>query len=656
MGQHDLLHAIQLMPGIKAGNDASNGIYVRGGGPDQNLVLLDGATVYNTSHSFNLFSVFNANAIKNIEVIKGGFPARFGGRTSSILNIRMKEGNAKKMTGEVSLGYLTSQLTLEGPIRNDKTTFLLSARRTFLDLLLAPLAKLASTGDTTLSQGLVFYDYSAKINRRLSDRDRIFLSAYASGDGFKGGLTVKTNGPDYFMKTESKFGLKWTNTTSSSQWTHVFNPKLFSNLLVSYDKFSLSILADESNEATKNHVTSSASFSQRFSSVIEDYSGKLDFDYYPSSRHSIKYGASFQLHKYTPGANSYRANGGKDQTDTTFKTNQYRSKELSLYFEDEVELNSETSINGGIRLAGFVVQHKFYSSFQPRISVRRLLNETTTLNISYSSMAQFIHLLSSSTLGLPFDLWIPATSKIPSQRSNQVAVALSRKISGGRYEVSFESYYKAMKGLIEYKSGANFLDSKNNWEEKVEVGGRGRAYGVETFFQKKSDVITGWIGYTISWSNRQFANINGGQWYPYKFDRRHDVSIVTSYKPNSKIDLSCSWVFSTGNATTFPQGTYPFVDTGFSQQFAENQDVEGIYYYGRKNSLRMPNYHRLDLGLNFHRQKKHGVRAWNFSLYNAYGRKNPFFLFPANNSQGQRVLNQVSMFNFVPSFSYSFKF
>jgi hypothetical protein len=650
LGEVDIIKAIQLLPGVQS-SEGTSGFYVRGGGPDQNLILLDGVPVYNASHLGGIFSVFNADAIKSVRLTKGGFPARFGGRLSSVLQIDMKEGNLKKFKGDLSIGLISSKFTFEGPIIKDKTSFIISGRRTYIDLIAAPF--LPNTTDLTL----YFYDLNAKVNHKISKKDRIYLSAYTGKD--KLGIDFVEN----FENEQSSlnFGLGYGNITSTLRWNHLFSDKLFSNTTLTYSRYSFN--TDFGVNSTYNTDDGTEIFDINFGylSGIEDLGARIDFDFIPNPNHEIKFGLSYTNHDFFPGETNLSINEILPDTsqnlslDTIINfSGNTKADELYFYLEDNLTITNRLKANIGAHL-GYYNTNRLNSllnsnlSFQPRISVRYLLNDRWSLKGSYAEMTQNIHLLSNSSIGFPSDIWVPATDSVPSQTSKQWAGNISTELASGEYELSLEGYYKTMGNLITYKAGYSNLSSTESWENSVETNGKGESYGAELFLQKKKGKTTGWIGYTLSWTNRKFDNINFGDWYPYKFDRRHDFSLVLSHKFNDKWDAGLTWVYGTGNAITFPQAIY------FGDVSGSSQNVDYIESYGDRNSTRLNAYHRLDFGLNKTKKTKRLTKVLSVGAYNAYSRKNPFFAY-LTYEQGLRVAKQVALFPIIPSISYRIQF
>lgn len=648
LGEVDIIRAIQLLPGVQSGNEGTTGFYVRGGSPDQNLILLDGVPVYNASHLFGFFSVFNADAIKNVNLVKGGFPSRFGGRLSSVLEIDMKEGNMREFHGEGSLGLISSKLTLEGPIWKDRTSFIVSGRRTYYDLLARPFMPEGTTF------GYYFADFNAKVNHIISRKDRIYASYYNGIDDFMFRDEYEEDpffgGGDYVARDESR--LDWGNHTAALRWNHLFNDKLFSNLSLTYSRYRFRV----GFESYYKEDTFEVSNGFEYFSQIEDLGLRYDFDYSLGRNHQVRFGASYTHHTFKPGVAQIQETFNDFSLDSIMNLSKIvRAHDAFVYVEDDWKVNERLRINYGLHYSAYQTDdNAFYHSLQPRFSGRYLVNDDWSLKASYALMNQYIHLLSNTGIGLPTDLWVSSTAKVKPQLSQQVAIGSSHKLPWLKLDFSAEAYYKVMENLIEYKEGATFL-SNIDWQEAVETDGRGEAYGLELLLRKKEGKTTGWIGYTLAWSNRQFSNLNRGEWFPYRYDRRHDVSIVLNHKFSDRFDLGVTWVYGTGNTFTAPIATTLIGSGSIGAGFSPWQNT--IDVYSDRNALRMPAYHRLDLGFNWHKKTKWGRATWNVSVYNAYSRQNPFFLYIGENWQtGERRVNQVSLFPIIPSISYQFQF
>jgi hypothetical protein len=654
LGETDVLKALQLLPGVQSGGEGQNGLNVRGGSPDQNLILLDGVPVYNASHLFGFFSVFNADALKHVELVKGGFPARYGGRLSSVIDISMKEGNMDHWTAEGSVGLISTKLLLEGPLVKNKASVLFSARRTYLDYTLLPLMKVIADEEDIPSY--FFHDFTAKVNYIVSPKDRIFASAYVGLDKFKVRNNYESYDGIYSTENSDNFFLKWGNTTAALRWNHVYGKKMFSNLTAIYSKYKLSAGSIFEQKATdpQSGSTFFRSNSIEYGSDIHDWGLKLDYDYFPSPKHNVKFGAGGVLHTFAP--NVVQLSAYSDTTTTpseiTQAPPQTHGMEYTAYIEDQFDLGKRLNANIGVHTSAFAVRNVWYTSAQPRVSLGYALGKVS-LQASFATMTQFLHLLTNSGIGLPTDLWVASTDKVPPQRSWQATLGISgrKTLWGVPLNWSIEGYYKDMRNLIEYREGVNFLasgpdgdfdNSGNTWEEKVEKG-RGWSYGSEFFVRKQEGRTTGWLKYTLSWSNRQFDNINNGVAFAYRYDRRHDIALVLSHKLGKKINLSGTWVYTSGAAVSVPLAQYySHPDIGYTY----------VDYYNTRNNVRMPAYHRLDVGIEFHKQKKWGERTWVLSFYNAYSRQNPYFIY----NDGKEVFKQVSLFPIIPAFSYQFKF
>lgn len=676
LGEADILKTIQLMPGVQAGMEGFSGLYVRGGGPDQNLILLDGTPVYNADHLLGVFSIFTPEAVKKVTLFKSSFPARYGGRLSSIVDVRTNDGDMRKFHGALSIGTLTSKLHLEGPIVKDRTSFSLSARGTHLSLL----ASLFSSGGEKYNY--YFYDINAKVNHKFSDRSRLFLGFYNGQDHYR--FDIKEDNSSYYVDQEpvqsksstfeDKNSLGWGNTIATGRWNYVFNNKLFSNTTVAFNSYRMIM---KSSTEQQNYFESAPlpyiyQFNSKYRSGIRDWSFRTDFDYTPAPAHHIKFGAEYLYHTFRPETSTSKIkedNMGELVQDTLYSgiTNSYlHGHEASIYAEDNFDLGSRTSINAGLHLSLFNTQGKNYFSVQPRISARYRFDHGFSVKASYSKMAQYVHLLSSTPLSMPTDLWVPITKNIRPMYSNQYS-------AGGYYtgipgwEFSVEAYYKQMRNVLEYQNGVSFFGSSTNWEEKVEMG-KGRSMGIEFMAQKTLGRTTGWLAYTLAKADRQFevGGINNGERFPYKYDRRHNVSLSINHKFSSRIDIAASWIFSSGGTATVPeQQTVIVKPDGTLQQTG---------YISRRNNYRLPASHRLNLGINFNKKTKHGMRTWNISLYNVYNAMNPTLIYTDTKESQQllyrdengnyhyeydntkTVIKKLTLLPIIPSVTYTYKF
>ena len=647
MGEVDILKTIQLLPGIQAAGEGNSGFYVRGGGPDQNLILLDEAVVYNAAHLFGFFSVFNADAIKNIEVIKGGMPANYGGRLASVLDITMKEGNAKEYKVDGAIGAISSKLTLQGPIKKDTGSFIISGRRTYTELWMPLIFKASPEAADFEGTGYYFYDLNAKINYRISDKDRFFMSGYFGRDVFK------------FSRGQFKVRIPWGNSTASLRWNHLFSKKLFLNTSLIYNDYNFSFEAQQDE------------FKLKLFSGVRDYNLKLDFNYFPSVRHNIKYGVNYIYHTFTPSSAS--ASQGETIFNTGESIKQY-AHESAVFINDEFDWTDRLSVNGGLRISlfnhvgpfkrfekndigattdsiiysgGEVI--KTYSGVEPRLTFRYTLDSKSSVKAAFTRNFQYIHLASLSGVSLPTDVWVPSSDKVKPQIGNQYAAGYFRNFYENKYEGSVEVYYKTMENLVEYKEGALPGDNINDNSDNHLTFGTGDSYGAEFFLKKRTGQFNGWIGYTWSKTFRTFPEINQGKTFPAKYDRRHDLSIVGTYEINEKWSVSATFVYATGNAITLPVARYM---------------IEGniVNEYGERNSFRMAPYHRADISVNMKGKKRKRYQSnWNLSVYNIYNRANPYFIYFSNEGNiysGNLEIKakQVSLFSILPTITWSFSF
>ncbi|MBN2610498.1 MAG: TonB-dependent receptor plug domain-containing protein [Bacteroidales bacterium] len=664
LGEVDILKTLQLIPGIKAGNEGTSGIYVRGGGPDQNLFLLDGVPVYNINHLFGFFSVFNADAIQNITVYKGGFPARYGGRLSSVIDIRMKDGNSKEFQGEASIGLISSKISLEGPIVKDKASFIISLRRTYFDLFLHPIQK--AINDNTKS-GYYFYDLNGKINYRLSDKSRIFLSVYSGLDKAYSKEKHEWENYERTLKTyyNSESAIYWGNITAALRWNYMASKKVFTNTTLTYSRYQFDLSMH--NEQTTKPVAQTDDYlhSTRYFSGISDISGKFELDFIPSPAHYIRGGFNYIYHTFHPGISVSRIKTDiiSQNVDTTIGNRDIYSHESFAYIEDDITISKRLKANIGFHYSNVLVKSAFYQSLQPRISARFLLTDDWSVKASYIRMVQYINLLTNTTVGLPTDLWLPVTERVKPQKSDQYALGTAIKLFKD-YSLNLEGYYKTMHNIIEYKEGASFFSQSDGWEDKI-ANGKGWSYGAEILIEKNEGKTRGWIGYTLSWTNRQIEEVNFGKVFPYRYDRRHDISVAITRYISKRVDLGITWVYGTGRAITLARQKYP----SLLEYFNSNQDNENFYpsdnsvieHYESRNGFREPAYHRLDFSANFHKKVRWGERTFSFGIYNVYNRQNPFYLYYGykygiSSSSENIYLLQRSLYTFMPSIRYSLKF
>ncbi|MCW3084198.1 MAG: TonB-dependent receptor [Bacteroidetes bacterium] len=677
LGEVDVLKTIQLLPGVKSAGDGNTGFYVRGGGPDQNLILLDEAVVYNASHLLGFFSVFNGDAIKSVDLIKGGMPAQYGGRLASVLDISMKDGNNKEYRAEGGIGLISSRLTLEGPIKKDKASFIVSGRRTYIDAISRPFAK---PGSTLKHSGVFFYDLNAKLNWRISDKDRIFASGYFGRD------IMQFNDPSAGFS----LNISWGNSTGVVRWNHLFSDKLFMNVSAIFSDYNFDFKAGQ------------AGFDFGLHSGIRDWNGKVDFGYFPSVRHEVKFGINYIFHTFTPTSVSAK----QGDVDFNFPVIKERAHEAAIYASDDFDVTDKIKLHAGLRYSYFLKVGPFdryvkdpitgqnsgiihytsnqkikdYGGLEPRFNIRFTLNSKSSIKASYTYNLQYIHLASLSAVTLPTDVWVPSSELVQPQKGTQYSVGYFRNFKDNTYEASVELYYKTLKNQIEYKDGSLPGASINDNADNSFVFGTGQAYGAEFFLKKRVGKFNGWIGYTLSYTTRVFPDLNRGKQFYAKYDRRHDASVVLSYDLNKKLTFSTIWVYGTGNAITIPTSYYVI-------------DGHVTYEYSDRNAYRMPAYHRLDISINYTpdrakhlaRKKqvltdkaqregkdpetvvvpkkwlKHYESSWNLSVFNVYNRHNPYILYFANEGSVTSgnlhiTAKQVYLFPVLPSVTWNFKF
>jgi hypothetical protein len=631
-GEQDVLKTIQLLPGVSSAGEGNTGFFVRGGQADQNLVLLDDAPVFNPSHLLGFFSVFNSDAINDVKLYKGGVPANFGGRASSVLDVRMREGNAERFTASGGIGLISSRLTVEGPLAKNGSSFLLSGRRTYADLFLV-----FTNNERLKGSQLYFYDLNLKTHIELGEKDRIYVSGYMGRDILKTGL----------------FGFNWGNKVGILRWTHVFSPKLFSNTSVIYNDY------DYITEANLDY-----SFDLKAGIIGKNI--KQRFTWYLNNNNTLLFGAEVNNYIFKPGSLKLIS---LDQDAQNFNVAQKEGIESAIYVSNEQKIGEKLTLGYGLRLTNFyrigpsteysfnargeeVDSTKFadgnwynpYWNLEPRFNATYVFDENTSVKLGFNRMAQYIHLLQNSTGGTPVDYWIPSSPNVKPQIADQISAGFFQNFSDNRYQFSFETYYKAMQNQIDYRTGANIL--LNEKVERELLYGVGKAYGAEFLIEKKEGKLTGWIGYTLARSRKKIEGINKDEWYNARQDRIHDLSIVAIYQLNKKWTFSANWVYSTGNAITFPAGKY-YIDGSIANLYTE------------RNGYRMPDYHRLDVGVTWLiAQKRYYRSELNISVYNAYAHKNPYsYIFSEDGDRpGQTKTTMVYLFSAIPSVSWNFKF
>ena len=656
LGEKDVIKALQLLPGVQKGTEGSTALFVRGGGPDQNLLLLDEATVYNANHLFGFFSTFNGDALKSVQFYKGSFPARYGGRLSSVVDMQLKDGNREKFHGEGGIGLLSSRLTLEGPIQKTKSSFLVSARRSYIDLLTVPFTK---REDSYFAYR--FYDLNAKLNFDLGPKDKLFLSGYFGNDRLQ--LVDKVGRSTSSIQSTTDLG--WGNATGTLRWNHVFNPKLFANTTLLLTDFNFRFADDLRRDYTDGRppVTEFA----EFASAVRDYSLKADFDWSPNPAHALKFGGLLTLHRFQPRAYVLEDVANQQRSASA---QQFHNQEFALYTEDIYQPTGRLSANAGLRLSGLRTATRTYLFAEPRLTLGYRLRPDLSLRGAYARNNQFVHLLSNTGIGLATDLWVPATDRVPPAQADQISAGLTKTFAKPGLTLTVESYRKWMRGIVAYREGATFLALGDGprevaWEDNVTTG-RGLSYGTEVLLQKTGGRFTGWLGYTLSWTVHQFDELNGGKRFFPRQDRRHDLSLVGTYRLSPKVELSANWVYGTGQALTVPQGYYTATSGIGGNEFGPTGPrpalprPQAIDYFGPRNSFRAEAYHRLDLAVRFFKQKRWGERFWEVGLYNAYNRRNPFYYYLKTTYSGaagrSTSLEKRALFPVIPSVTYNFKF
>lgn len=650
MGESDLVKSLQLLPGIQATNEGTTNLSVRGGSFDQNLFLLDDAPVYNPSHALGFFSVFNSDAIKSVKVYKASFPAQYGGRLSSIIDIHMKEGNSKQFSASGGIGLIASRLTLEGPIAKDKASFIVSGRYSYAGLtangagLLGQSLRIESLRDFNAHNEINFYDLNAKVNYKVNDKNHLFLSAYTGADHF------------FYYAIDDNSSMDWGNITGTARWNHVFNSRLFANTMLIYSKYDYSyILKDDARHF-------------KWSSNLQEMDIKTDFDYFLNPNNHLKFGISAENHHYFPGKVEPR-----DATSITkpFTLDKQRAVISTAYLNNEQRISDKIGLDYGLRYTTFFLLGestvytyspgmemidsvnyssgelvKFYHSLEPRLSLRYQLTGNSSLKVSYSKTVQFQHLIGNSSVGLPSDVWVPASTYIKPQWANQIAVGYYRMFAQNQYEFSTEAYYRKMHHVIDYRDNADLF--LNPHIETQVLEGDGHSYGMEFYLEKKVGRTTGWLSYTLSKTDRQINGINNNQAYPATYDKRHNLSLLLNYKLSATWSASSIFKYTSGGYATIPEGTFNYYGAAFN-------------YYTSRNGFKLPSYHRLDLSFNYQSRRnkyRKWKTEWNLGIYNVYDRKNIFALFIKQDDyeiDSSRAY-KMYLYGITPFVTFNFKF
>lgn len=641
-GEADIIKTLQLTPGVSAGTEGTAGMYVRGGNVDENLFLIDGNPVYQINHIGGIFSAFNPEAISGMDFFKSGFPSRYGGRLSSVVDVHTKEGNMKEYHGSASIGLISGNLNFEGPIIKDRTSFNIGLRRTWLDVLSAPAVaianKITKKDGTRLRARYAFHDLNLKVNHIFNDRSRMYLSLYNGNDVLKGGSTdFPDQDSDNNYNYDSDVSLRWGNIMATAGWTYVFNNRLFGKVSGVFTRYHSRLRNTEhdvvGNEGDEDY---SDSFRENETNTgITDFGLRTSFDYLPASAHHIRFGGDYLVHRFHPEYNRSVAYEKNEETSVEigqeFANDLLWGHEAGVYAEDDWTLSSAVRLNAGLRFSLFNVQGKTYTGLEPRVSLRWLLDDNLSFKASYSRMNQYVHLISNSFISLPTDAWMPVTRKLKPLISDQVSAGFYYNLNK-EYNFSVEGYYKTLDNLLEYRDGHTFTPSFVNWEDKL-TAGEGSSYGAEFMVRKETGRTTGWVGYGLSWSDRQFDELNQGARYPARFDNRHKLNIVVMHKISPKVELSAAWSYASGNHVTLSLENYYENGTG-SPTNNDNHYMdasESIDYYEGRNNYQLPAYHRLDLGIKIYRPKKKGrMGIWTVSIYNVYSRMNPFMIYKSD--------------------------
>jgi hypothetical protein len=642
LGEADLIKAIQLLPGVQACNEASGSLMVRGGGADGNLILLDDVPIFNVSHLWGLFSVFDPNAIKSLEFYNGGFPSKYGGRSSSVLDLRLKDGNKYEHHGNVSVGVVASKIFMEGPIIKGKSSFIFSARRTYLDGLSAVYQKIKYKNYDRYRNGFYFYDLIGKISWDIGTKDRLFFSVYTGTDK---NYSIEEKDTSSILNST----IKWGNITSAIRWNHKWTPKLFSNITATHTLFNYYVdrkgLDSDSIEYALNNFN--------YTSNIRDLGVKLDASYYCSQQLKVDFGAFVSKKFYNTGQSEYFIQRSRDATDTStvfYSTPLLESFESGAYVMANFSLFHLVDPALGVRMTSYKQGDEAYVYVEPRMSIKIAPDAIPVeINGAYTIMHQTIQLLSNYGISLPIDLWIPATSDYEPVQSEQISAGIDY-LPNNDFRFSLNAYLKTMSNLVDYEVGEAFSPTDLNWEEKICIG-KGRSKGIEFLAEKQSGKLTGWLSYTLSKTENRFDGINDGTWYPSTYDHRHEVHVVGNYILKEGVRINFVWLFATGSAITVPESKY-YCMTSFLTQTVQ----DALFTYTERNGSRMPSYHRLDGGISFTKYLKQGKRTWSMGAYNLYNRKNPYYLSVTTNNRSELQYDTNSMLSFIPYLTYSYEF
>lgn len=655
-GEQDVLKSLTILPGVQQGHEGSAGLFVRGGSPDQNLILLDGVPVYNATHLFGFVSVFTPEALQSVDFYKGGFPARYGGRLSSVIDVRMKEGNKNKSQTDLTIAPVTSKFTHEGPIKKGKSSYLISARRTLLDLFVTGVAKISqASNEEVVVPGLNLYDLNAKLNFDLDAKNRLYVSFYGGGDRLSSNFKDSYSYEGGETKQSTKVKLKWGNRIGALRWTSQLGNRLYLNTTLSsgsfkyiiHNRYKQSVKKDDDKEVIWSDID--------YKTRVNNNKLQFLFDWY-LPKNKLQFGASGEINNYLPGEQLIERHDGEKLKRGNRKVN---NKAMAYFIDDQLSIGDKFTIQGGLRIGLFDLQGKWYSYLTPRANTKFAVSHNCNLFLSYAKMAQPLHLLTNSSVGLPSDIWVPATENVKPETSQQITLGTELKFKD-KLTYKFDSYYKTMDGVINYRAGHSFMDIYDDWEGLVETG-TGEAWGFENSWRYKTPRLNSWLNYTLSWNKRKFVSINNGEAFPFKFDRRHDINLGCVYKLAKNIECSAVWTFQTGMAATVPVQDYPAAGpidywiTDFITGF-DIEDTHRIQYFKETNTYRLPAFHHLDMGITFKKQLGTTFREWKIGVYNAYARQNAYMYYPQTSPTGETKYKQVCIFPAIPSISYHIKF
>ncbi len=651
LGEADLARMLQLMPGIQSGKEGTGGLYVRGGTNDQNLILLDGMPIYNANHIGGFISIFNPSSINYLKMYKAGFPARYGGRLSSILEVRMKDGNMNEMKRGYSIGTISGNFYFEGPIKKDTSSFIIAGRRTLFDLFTSAFNYLDTNGES--NGGYSLWDLNAKYNKKLNGTSRVFLSYYSGRDKFFGSSNDTGTMDGETFKSSFSHRNSWGNTMASLRLNKLYSSKTFANYTVGFTNYL-------NKTVTKNKIKSDKNFSgegyTKNQSAITTLVLSADIESVANNFHSFNMGVQSNLNIFSPSSNKSTTSLNEEILyDSLWGAEAIVLPEVSLYFSDQIQLTPKISFDLGLRWVNYFIEKELFPVIEPRITANYNINKLTALKFSYSRMSQFVHLVSTSDQAESSDFWFPSTSDISPEMSNQITLGGFWQFKGRNdFQLSCDLYYKTFDNLIELRDGASFIGSAINWEQQLIRGGKGYAIGGEFLLEKKRGRTTGWLAYTISKNMRKFTEINKNDWYPFRYDRRHELSLVVTHDFNKRINLSANWVYMSGEAVTLPQYKY----------LINVQQLDGVlfdtysqaHFYNGKNKFRTPAYHRLDFSFNIKKEFSNRIRTWSIGLYNAYNSANPYYVYFSKDKQGAVKLYSYTLLPIMPSISYSVKF